>query len=155
MMNKRGETMSLRQTTYDLLTQIILQGGYANLLVDRMVESQTFSPKDQALAVQMVYGTLHYYWQLEYELSLLAPGQKMTPAMKVLLIFSLYQLRYLERVPTYAIVNEMVEVAKNKLGLHPSRFVNALLHQVPNLPVERSKWPLYAQLSGTKIGLFQ
>src|SRR5947208_387290 len=49
------------------------------------------------------------------------------PLIRNLLRVSVYQLRFLDKIPDYAAVNEAVELARNHSGSKSAGFVNAVL----------------------------
>ena len=58
---------------------------------------------------------------------------KLHPKMDVLLTMSTYQLLFLDKVPSYAIVNDAVNIAK-KINVKYAGLTNAVLHKVK--PIE-------------------
>ena len=52
------------------------------------------------------------------------------PRFSTLLKVALYQLRYMDRVPDYAVINETVEIAKEHMGFQASKFANAVLRNL-------------------------
>ena len=60
---------------------------------------------------------------------LVAKRRKLERRVYVILILSLYQLLFLERIPTYAVINEAVEMTRSE-GKGASGLVNGLLRNV-------------------------
>lgn len=139
--------MALREDAFKILFRIINEGGYANLLIDQFLSTQLMDDRDKSLLVRMVYGSLQYYYQLSYEITLLPIKQKLTPKLHTFFVFGLFQLRHLDRVPSYAILNEMVNLAKSVFSLQTSKFVNAMLHYAQDHPIDLSLAPKHVQLS--------
>jgi len=79
----------------------------------------------------MVNGTIRMKKHLDWVLDLfLARSQrKLKSKVYVILILSLYQLLFLERVPAYAIINEAVEMTRRE-GKGVAGLVNGLLRNV-------------------------
>ena len=115
----------MRKWLYEALCQVLLEGKYSNLYLKNHLKD--CPKKDQALATRIFYGTLQNYGFLNYCVDQYV-NKKIPMRIRILLIMSLYQLFYLDKVPAYAIVNEAVELAKqthqNFAGL-----VNAVLHR--------------------------
>ena len=47
---------------------------------------------------------------------------------------AVYQMLYMDKTPAYAAVNESVEIAKKHIGIYSSRFVNAVLRKINDIP---------------------
>ncbi len=85
-----------------------------------------------ALAKEIFYGSLRLFFRLEY---ILKSFSKKNPSLtvKIILIQAIYQHYYLTRVPSYAIVNETVNLAKNLGEKHSLGYINALLRRLPKI----------------------
>lgn len=115
--------MNARSIAYDCLCKIILEGQYANLMMRKALDK--VSDKDKGLVTQIVYGTLRNYRLCRFQWVDLTTKSCAKP-IAILLDMSVYQLFFMDKVPTYAILNEAVECApKSSKG-----FVNAILRKV-------------------------
>jgi 16S rRNA (cytosine967-C5)-methyltransferase len=120
----------------NVLTRVEQEGAYSNLLLRRVLEQTPLGRADAALATELVYGTLQRLNTLDYWLNLfVAKGiGKLEPWVRNLLRLSLYQLKYLNRIPAHAAVNEAVQLAKRKGHRGISGMVNAVLRSVIREP---------------------
>ena len=119
--------MKVREIAFRNLYDVMVKGEYASLAM--RYQDENLSPEDQGLLTQLVYGTLRNYRYLRYQWNLYArtPDDEM---IAVLLDMSTYQILLLDKIPSYAAVNEAVEIAgKIKKGAYRS-LVNAVLHKV-------------------------
>ncbi len=132
-----------RRVAFDVL-ESVAGGGYAS---DALRErSAKLERRDAGLASQIVFGCLRYQQQLDY-LIFRYSGRKaegLDLAVSIALRSAIFQLRYLERIPAHAAVDEAVELVKQHkraaVGL-----TNAVLRKVNRDPV---KWPdLQTELS--------
>jgi len=114
------------------------QGGYASDAL--RVDSTALAARDAALAEAIVLGSLRYQAQLDYLIAFYAgrPQPKLDPEVLIALRMGIYQLRYLDRIPSHAAVTESVELVKQSKKKSASGFVNAVLRKVNREPV---KWP--------------
>ena len=112
-----------RQYAYEILQRVILEGGYASLLL--RAGRNRFTREDTALISEIVYGTIRRYTLLQYQLKGTVK-RKPSPKTEVLLCMGMYQLFFLDRIPVYAVIDETVELA----GRHEKGFVNAVLRRV-------------------------
>ena len=85
---------------------------------------------DKSLVTEIVYGTVSRKLTLEWYLShFVADRDQVDPWIYHLLLMSLYQFVYLEKIPPHAVVHEAVELAKQrKKG--SEKYVNALLRKM-------------------------
>ena len=113
--------MNPRQYALNVLEQVVVNHGYANLLLRKQMD---FSVQDMGLISEIVYGTLRNYTWLEYQWKHFAKSVR--PKTAVLLNMSVYQMLYLDKVPDYAVINEAVEMSSKK----DKSFVNAVLRKV-------------------------
>jgi 16S rRNA (cytosine967-C5)-methyltransferase len=87
--------------------------------------------RDAALAQEIVFGVLRRRGELDAALADLAkrPAARMDAAVRVALEMGLYQLRFLDRVPAHAVVNDSVELARRAGKSSAGAFVNAVLRR--------------------------
>jgi len=128
---------SARQTAFYIL-QRVAEGAYASDLLLR--QSAGLPARDAALAEAIVFGCLRFQAQLDFLIARFAgrPQPKLDPEVRIALRMGIYQLRYLERIPSHAAVTESVELVKRARKASAAGFVNAVLRKVNRDPVE---WP--------------
>ncbi len=87
--------------------------------------------RDAALASEITFGVLRRRGELDAALAGLAkrPAERMDTAVRVALEMGLYQLRFLDRTPAHAVVNDSVELARRAGKSSAGAFVNAVLRR--------------------------
>lgn len=108
------------------------QNAYSNFLVNNLLQTGEWDPKERALATALIYGTVERRLTLDYLLSSCSskPLKRLHPAVLAILQTAAYQLVYMDKVPESAAVNEAVKLTK-AMGQHAaSGFVNAVLRAV-------------------------
>jgi 16S rRNA (cytosine967-C5)-methyltransferase len=87
--------------------------------------------RDAALAAEIVFGVLRRQGELDAALAGLAkrPPARIDAAVRIALEMGLYQLRFLDRVPAHAVVNDSVELARRAGKTSAGAFVNAILRR--------------------------
>ena len=117
--------MNVRQTALATLTRCDRDGSYSNLALDAAIKAENFSPADRGLLTALVYGVIERRITLDYILNSLSnrSPEQIDPQVRNILRLGLYQLRYLDRIPAHAAINESVSLASRK----SAGFVNALL----------------------------
>ncbi len=144
----------VRQIAWEIIQQVFRQDVYSNIALSKELKKQTLSPNDQRLLTQLVYGVIHHQRQLDYFLRPMIEGKKITTGVRYLLMLSLYQIHFMDKIPEYAVVNEAVNIAKS-MTPPQDPFVNAVLRNIkanpePMTPEEHysvSHW-LFKQLKG-------
>ncbi len=112
-------------------------GSYAS--DDLRKHSVTLSGRDAGLASQIVFGCLRFQNQLDF-LIVRYSGRKLAeldPEVRVALRGAIFQIRYLERVPAHAAVNDSVEFVKKRKRA-ASGLTNAVLRKVKQ---DEVAWP--------------
>lgn len=104
---------------------------------------ERFEERDQRLVREIVLGTLRWLRRLDHVLTVASsrPLDQIEPALLATLRVAVYQLLFLDRVPSHAIVDEAVESAHQKTHRGAVSFVNAVLRRIAK---ERTleAWPV-------------
>lgn len=101
-------------------------------------KSVHLEPRDAALASDIVFGVLRRRGELDGVIKqyLKIPPERVEPAVWIALEMAIYQMRFLDRVPPHAVVNDAVELARRAGNDAAASFVNAVLRQSQRKPVE-------------------
>ncbi|CAM3364469.1 16S rRNA (cytosine(967)-C(5))-methyltransferase RsmB [Nosocomiicoccus ampullae] len=118
--------MTVRKKALDAYTAVIDDGGYSNLVINKIINDSQFSSEDRALFTEIVYGSISRKLTLEYYLRPFIKT-KLKRWQRHLLIVSIYQLEFLDKIPSYAVINEAVEIAKEGGGKQDGNKINAIL----------------------------
>lgn len=119
---------SVRYMALMTLERVSKGGAYSNLLLNEMINKGKLNPKDIGLFTELVYGTISHQLLLEFYITpFIAKAKKVDEWVKTLLLLSVYQLEFLDKVPDHAILNEAVEIAKVKGNPGTGKFVNGVL----------------------------
>ena len=100
---------------------------YSNLILDTAIRRNKLSDADRGLLTALVYGTLEKRITLDYLIDALSdrPADKLDAEVRLCLHLGLYQLRFMDRIPAHAALNETVSLAPKRAR----GFVNALLRR--------------------------
>jgi len=113
-----------------VLERVETEAAFADLALDAELSRRRLDPRDRALATELVYGTLRWQRYLDWVLGPHSrrPIETLDPRPRVLLRVTAYQMVFLERVPTFAAVDDAVTLAKaGRARPGVSAFVNAVL----------------------------
>lgn len=121
-----------------VIEDVMENGAYSNLALNNQLNNKSLSEKDKGLITEIVYGTVSHKIKLEWYLSHYIPDRdKLDKWVYYLIMISLYQMMYLDKVPNHAIVNDAVNIAKNRGNKRGAeKFVNAVLRQMTE-----NEWP--------------
>jgi len=105
-----------RELALDVLTKVEKNQSYSNIQLNHSIEKASLSRKDISFATEIIYGTIQHLNTIDWILQpfLKTKLSKLEIWVKCLLRISVYQIWYLDRVPSHAIVNEAVNIAKKK-----------------------------------------
>lgn len=85
--------------------------------------------REAALASRLCYGVLQNQMLLDFWLSKFVRG-KLQPNVRDILRLALYQLRFTDKIPPSAAVNEAVEQTKRSANVQAARLVNGVLRSI-------------------------
>jgi 16S rRNA (cytosine967-C5)-methyltransferase len=110
-----------------VLERVEASADFADVALDQALGLLTLAPRDVALATELVYGTLRWQRYLDW---ILGPHSRrrlesLDARVRVVLRMAAYQIALLERVPSFAAVNDAVALAPRTPGV--KAFVNAVL----------------------------
>lgn len=125
--NKVKKT-NIRYYIYLCLYNVFYKHSYSNIEIDHVIRENNINELDSKLLTNIVYGTLAHEKLLQWEINKLSKKDLKEQA-KVILLMSLYQLKYLDKIPEFAILNEAVSLAKKVGDEAMGRFVNAILRE--------------------------
>ncbi|MDO4670326.1 MAG: 16S rRNA (cytosine(967)-C(5))-methyltransferase RsmB [Aerococcus sp.] len=131
MANKSALLHSARYQAMLLLSEVMQEKVFINEGLAKVLDSGRIPERDQALTTQLVYGTMQYHYTLDRLLKsfIKRPKQVKRWAWELLALSS-YQYFYLDQIPPHAIVNEAVEIAKQRGNATVARFVNGVLRHM-------------------------
>ncbi|HEV8472078.1 MAG TPA: 16S rRNA (cytosine(967)-C(5))-methyltransferase RsmB [Methylomirabilota bacterium] len=110
----RAAAAPARALAARVLERVEVDDAFADLALDAESTRRAVSPRDAALATELVYGTLRWQRYLDW---IVAPHSRrrleaLDARVRVLLRMTAYQLVFLERVPAFAAVNDAVTLAR-------------------------------------------
>jgi 16S rRNA (cytosine967-C5)-methyltransferase len=119
-----------RKIAYAVLRRVEAEGAYASDVLHTELGAGV-RPDDAALATELTLGVLRWRGLLDFllERSLKKPVARLDLPVAIALRMGLYQIRFLERVPARAAVNESVELVKRARKSSATSLVNAVLRR--------------------------
>jgi 16S rRNA (cytosine967-C5)-methyltransferase len=130
-MMKKSVKKSVRYVALKALERVDQGGAYSNLLLRELIDKSKLNEKDGRLLTELVYGTISHQRLLAFYIQpFIMKAKKVDDWVKLLLELSVYQLLYLDKVPSHAVLNEAVEIAKGRGNEGIGRFVNGVLRNI-------------------------
>ena len=126
-----------RQAAYSILTTVD-RGVFSS---DALAcETAPLSSRDAGLAEEIALGVLRYRAAIDFLVETVSgrPTRKLDPEVLTALRIAIYQLRWLDRIPAHAAINESVELIKRARKRSAAGFANAVLRKVTRDPIS---WP--------------
>ncbi|RMF58552.1 MAG: 16S rRNA (cytosine(967)-C(5))-methyltransferase RsmB [Calditrichaeota bacterium] len=119
--------INARSKIIEILTRVDTRQAYTDKLLEREIDE--FNENDRALITEVVNGVLRWRYKLDWIIRQLYVGEFETliPDVKNNLRSSIYQLIFLDKIPPYAVLNEAVEISKNRYNQKTANLVNAIL----------------------------
>jgi len=123
-----------RAAAFDILRRVEQEASFASELL-HSVAYERFSTADHGLTTELVMGVLRWRSRLDADIagSSAQPMRKLDLEVLIALRLGLYQLRWLNRIPARAAINESVELVKRARKRSAAPFVNALLRKLSKL----------------------
>ena len=118
---------------FEVLLGIYKDGAYSAIELNKKVVGAS----NQAIVTRMVYGVLQNDVQLEYYLGKIT-SKRPSKTIAILLKLGLYCILYIDSIPKYAIVNNIVNICEKYGKRQLKGFVNATLK---NFDVDRIDLP--------------
>src|SRR5579863_1109611 len=120
-----------RGITYEVLYRVEAEGAYASDVLHAELGASV-KPADAALATELTMGVLRWRRLLDFllERQLKKTVDKLDLSVAIALRTGAYQLRFLEKIPARAAVNESVELVKRARKTSAASLVNAVLRRL-------------------------
>ena len=126
--------MNCRELAVKILDRVLNEGAYSNIILSKELNEAELSDKDKALLTEIVYGVLRRRKTLDIIISNFVKDIKlMNKDTLNILRVAIYQMNFLDKIPSYAACNEAVEEAK-LISEGDSKLVNGILRNFTKNP---------------------
>jgi 16S rRNA (cytosine967-C5)-methyltransferase len=125
-----------RKIAFDVLQRVEAEGAYATDVLHAELDvgpaAAKLKPQDAALATELTLGVLRWRRLLDFliERYTTKPVERLDLPVALALRMGAYQMRFLERIPARAAVNESVELVKRARKSSAAPLVNAVLRKI-------------------------
>lgn len=126
--------MNCRKLAVKILNRVLNEGAYSNIILSKELNEVELNDKDKALLTEIVYGVLRRRRTLDVIIANFVKDIKlMDKNILNILRVAIYQMNFLDKIPTYAACNEAVEEAK-EVSESDSKLVNGILRSFTKNP---------------------
>ena len=128
---RRGEDS--RELILDTLLLITRDGEYSHIALKQVLDKyQYLDKKERAFITRVVNGTLERMIEIDHIINHFSNVKvnKMKPVIRAILRSSVYQIKYMDKVPNSAVCNEAVKLAGRKGFAGLKGFVNGVLRSI-------------------------
>ena len=126
--------MNCRKLAVKILNRVLNEGAYSNIILSKELNEVELNDKDKALLTEIVYGVLRRKRTLDVIIANFVKDIKlMDKNILNILSVAIYQMNFLDKIPTYAACNEAVEEAK-EISESDSKLVNGILRSFTKNP---------------------
>lgn len=119
---------SSRLIAFETIYKIFYDDSYSNIALDNALKNVN---EDKAFISALVYGVVERRLTLDYFINKYAQS-KPKPKIMTILRLGVYQLLFMDKVPSSAAINESVKLCKEIKQDFYSKLVNAVLHKIDN-----------------------
>jgi len=136
ILTEKSSSANPRRITLLILNEYFKKKKSLKDIINFYFKNYRLSGLDKRFIFNIVKGTVRYYLKIDFLLSFFSDKKIKDIDFVVLNILrmGIFQFMYMDKVPSYSIVNESVELAKKNVTLSSSKFVNAVLRKVSSVP---------------------
>ncbi|MCI5494625.1 MAG: 16S rRNA (cytosine(967)-C(5))-methyltransferase, partial [Lachnospiraceae bacterium] len=127
------DSVNIREQVLELLLRITRDGEYSHIAINAVLSKyQYLEKRERSFVTREVEGTLEHMIELDYIINQFSKTKvnKMKPVIRCLLRGSVYELKYMDNVPSSATCNEAVKLARKKGFSNLTGFVNGVLRNI-------------------------
>lgn len=124
---------NLRAVVLDILMELEKPDALSHVVINGTLEKYQYLDKNErGFIMRLAQGTLEKKMELDYIIDFFSkvPAAKQKPLIRNLLEMSVYQLKYMEKVPVSAVCNEAVKLAAKRGFGTLKGFVNGVVRNI-------------------------
>lgn len=128
--------MDDRLLAFKILSKIEHDKAYSNITLDTLLTK--YEATSSSFVCALVYGVLERKITLDYFLLqfLTQPIKKLNPQVLTILRMGVYQLKFMDKIPVSAAVNESVKLSKKSKCGFASGLINSVLRKVSSTEIK-------------------
>lgn len=123
-----------RIAAFQILSKIEQEKAFSSVLLP--IYEENLNEKDRALCHEITLGVLRKQIFLDKIIEKLTNAKKIDSAVRIILRIALYQLKFLDKIPPHAAINDAVNLTNKAKKTSAKGFVNAVLRRFTRENVE-------------------
>ena len=127
------DTVNTRELVLGIMMEVTKDQEYSHIAIRNVLDKYQYLPKqDRKFITRIAEGTIENMIQLDYIINQFSKVKvnKMKPVIRNILRMSVYQLKYMDSIPSSAACNEAVKLAQKKGFVNLKGFVNGVLRNI-------------------------
>jgi len=135
-MHSKKKTKSARESAYEILRTFERNKPRLDELLTAVYAERGMDENERRFLKNLTSGVLRHLLYLDWMAAFFvrANYKKMLTKNKIILRLAFYERLFLKQIPSYATVNEYVNLAKHRCGLPFARRLNAILRNFDRAP---------------------
>lgn len=131
MQESMGKSLSAREAAVKMLLEVCKERHFSHEVKGKYL-SKIPEKRERALATRLFEGCLERLLELDYIINLFSktPVKKMKPTVAAILRITVYQIRFMDKIPISAACNEAVNLTKKYGFSGLSGFVNGVARNI-------------------------
>lgn len=121
-----------RRLAQRVLKEVVHGGQFSQNALNKALQEADLDERDRRLATELVYGSLTWQRSIDaiLERNVHQPLDSIDLDIHIALRLGVYQALWLDRIPSHAIVDRAVSIAKDVANPGASKLVNAVLREI-------------------------
>lgn len=130
--------VNVRETAMKVIYDVEFNGAYSNMALKKALNTAELENHDKTFMTALVYGVIDKKITLDYVISRYSKLKlkKISKYILVILRMGIYQIMFMDKIPSSAAVNESVKLAKKYGHGASAGFVNGVLRNVSKGQIE-------------------
>ncbi len=123
---------NIRRVSFDILYDVFFCNKLLNIALNEKFEKLNLDENDKSFIKREVTGVIEKIEEIDETINIYSKvsTNKLDRDILVVLRLAVYELKYMDKVPAFATINECVNIVKKSKNSRLSGFVNAILRNI-------------------------
>lgn len=127
-----GNAKNIRKISFDILYEVLFNDKLLNAAINEKFERNNLDESDKSFIKRECTGTIEKLTEIDELIDKYSKVKvkKLDRDILIVLRLAIYELKYMDKVPNFATINESVNLVKKSKNSRLSGYVNAVLRSV-------------------------